>query len=187
MHPEYTPADIARFWKHVDRSNPDGCWPWIGQPSQSYPEFRAWYGPDGSRIRVNAHVASYEINVGPIPDGLFVCHTCDIPRCVRPDHLFLGTPLDNQRDMITKGRQVWTGATRPARGLFNGAYTKPERRPKGERHGCAILTADRVRALRHRASTTTLLQRQLAVEFGIAQGTVSAILRRRIWADLSDE
>lgn len=93
---------LDRFWENVQKSN-DGCWIWTASVS------RAGYGDiwvglrPGVRI-IKVHRLSWEIHYGPIPDGLFVCHRCDNPRCVRPDHLFLGTHTDNMRDASAKGR-----------------------------------------------------------------------------------
>jgi hypothetical protein len=87
-----------RFWNNVDKST-DGCWLWQGWlDSKGYGAIRV----NGSAIK--AHRLSYELHRGTIPDGLFVCHTCDVPRCVNPDHLFLGTAEDNVNDMMAKGR-----------------------------------------------------------------------------------
>ena len=57
-----------------------------------------------TRKSTTAHRIAYELYIGPIPQGLFVCHKCDTPLCVNPEHLFLGTPKDNIQDMIRKGR-----------------------------------------------------------------------------------
>ncbi len=89
-----------RFWEKVQKT--DGCWNWTGCVS----------GPEGKYGGINilgkkqkAHRVSYELNVGPIPGGLCVLHKCDNPKCVRPDHLFLGTKKDNSQDCIKKGRR----------------------------------------------------------------------------------
>lgn len=82
----------------------DGCWVW--QKSLTKKGYgRFWNGTKA----VKAHRASYELYVGKIPPTLFVCHKCDNPKCVRPDHLFLGTNRDNMIDMIQKGRNINKG------------------------------------------------------------------------------
>lgn len=88
----------SRFFKHVKKT--DGCWIWTGYCQKN--GYGTIHCGKGSIKR--AHRISYEIHCGKIPDGLYVCHKCDNPSCVRPDHLFLGTQLDNIRDCISKGR-----------------------------------------------------------------------------------
>lgn len=79
-----------------------GCWLWIGSLRD---KSRADYGAFLVNGRLQrAHRVSYALYKGPIPDGLFVCHHCDMPSCVNPDHLFLGTAGDNNADRTRKGR-----------------------------------------------------------------------------------
>src|SRR5678816_769446 len=102
-----------RFWKHVKRAQGDGCWIWTADKMTSQQKRRtqrgAGYGNfmiNGCTKRVFAHRFSWELHFGPIPPGMLVCHRCDNPSCVRPDHLFLGTHKDNTQDMIRKGRHA---------------------------------------------------------------------------------
>jgi hypothetical protein len=86
------------FLEQVTRST-EGCWIWNGgREKAGY----GWIFVRGKKMA--AHRLGYELFVGIIPSGLFVCHHCDNPPCVRPDHLFLGTRQDNFRDMRQKGR-----------------------------------------------------------------------------------
>jgi hypothetical protein len=106
-----------RFWSRVDKT--DGCWLWTGWTS------RFGYG----RIKRDnreclTHRVSWELTNGPIPDGMCVLHRCDVPACVRPDHLFLGTKTDNAADRTAKGRTHRHGATHCKRGhLFDETNT----------------------------------------------------------------
>ena len=97
-HVQRLPHDVdKRFWSRIQKT--DGCWNWTGALNTH------GYG----HMRVNSrqtpmHRLSWEKANGPIPDGLSVLHKCDNRRCVRPDHLFLGTQADNMQDKIAKGR-----------------------------------------------------------------------------------
>jgi hypothetical protein len=94
-----SPTTPAKFWALVKKG--DGCWLWQGAISELGYGYRG-----GGRNFIQAHCYSWEQANGPIPPGMFVCHDCDNPPCVRPDHLFLGTSADNNRDRHAKGRTV---------------------------------------------------------------------------------
>lgn len=112
---------VERFWQKVVKT--DGCWRWAGRNRHKF-----GYGIIGSnspkhlgRRGMEAHRLSWIIHFGQIPEGLSVLHKCDNPECTRPDHLFLGTTVDNLADMRRKGRE--------ARGETHGSRTHPESFP----------------------------------------------------------
>ncbi len=125
-----------RFWSYVNKT--DGCWLWIGNRCPK------GYGILAVKRRPKrAHRVSWEMHFGAIPEGLLICHRCDTPGCIRPDHLFIGTQQDNLDDMYQKGR----GPTGDKNGLRkhpearspgerNGSKTHPERVPRGDQHAC---------------------------------------------------
>ena len=92
---------IQLFFKHVDKTT--DCWLWIGArgglPPRQYGKF------NHSGTTKSAHRFSWEIHNGSIPRGMCVCHKCDVPLCVNPDHLFVGSHKDNMQDMLQKGRK----------------------------------------------------------------------------------
>lgn len=82
-----------------------GCWIWMAcLDGAGYGRIGVGSKRDGTKRALQASRASWMIHRGPIPKGLHVCHTCDVPACVNPDHLFLGTNKDNADDMVRKGR-----------------------------------------------------------------------------------
>lgn len=95
----FTEKTINRFWNFVNKQREHECWNWTAYKN------RDGYGnfADGKK-RWNAHRVSYIIANGEIPKGLCVCHKCDNPSCVNPDHLYLGTHKQNMNDMQIRGR-----------------------------------------------------------------------------------
>lgn len=89
-----------RFWAKVEKT--DGCWIWSGATNKSGPFGYGQFRIPGNRVP--AHRVAWEMIHGPVPEGLWVLHDCDMPKCVNPSHLFLGTAKDNAADMIAKGR-----------------------------------------------------------------------------------
>lgn len=144
------PSLEERFWRNVRKS--DGCWWWIGgKCSKGYGSIMA----DG-RI-AGAHRVAYELHIGPIPNGISVCHSCDNPACVNPSHLWLGTNLDNTRDRDRKGRGRWAG------NITNAHLS--ERDAKEIRKLCA----------------EGMQQKDCAALFGVHKATVNDLVLRKTW------
>lgn len=156
---------LKRFWSKVPYRG-EGCWPWTGNlDNWGYGRITIW--PFGMIV---ASRASWILHHGLIPEGLCVLHHCDNPPCVRPDHLWIGTHMDNQRDMIAKGRK----------------RTYVER---GQVHKNAKLDEETVRKILEAASNLDLSKRGwrpiLCKSFGITAANATAIVRRRTWKWLS--
>lgn len=88
-----------RFWEKVEKSK-NGCWNWIS--AKQYNGYGVFWVGNG--VSKKAHRISYEMKNGKIPDGMYICHKCDNPGCVNPEHLFVGTASDNAQDMSNKKR-----------------------------------------------------------------------------------
>jgi hypothetical protein len=147
----YGLTNEQRFWIYVQKG--PRCWEWTGFKNEK------GYGIINLRgERMMAHRMSYELEVGPIPNELYVLHHCDNPSCVKPKHLFIGTKADNNADMDAKGR-----ARRSA--------------PSGERNASAKLTGDDVRAIRASKESLGILSER----YGIAKANIWAARTRKTW------
>lgn len=157
-------SDLDRFHISYEVSE-TGCWHWIRARQKHCLPYGQFYvlTESGRRAVVGPHRWIYAHLHGPIPPGMLVCHRCDVPYCVNPDHLFLGTHLDNHRDRATKGR------SNPVRGEKNTNARLTE-----------AAVADIVR--RYIAGET---QKTLACEYGVGQQSISRAVTGARWKHLS--
>lgn len=155
LNPKRRPAlDQGAFLERVEFEPFGGCWLWSGSLNgNGYGHVR-----HGGRVLL-AHRLAWTIWRGAIPDGLFLCHKCDIRCCVNPDHLFLGTHAENMQDMWSKGRH---GANR------------------GEASHHAKLTEAQVGEIRS-ALAAGVPQREIAKDHGVTQSSISNIARGSTW------
>ncbi len=177
----FTPA---RFWARVDKRGPNECWPWLGGHDNGDGYGRAF---DGERTR-QAHDVAWELaNRRKLPKGKVVRHSCDNPPCCNPQHLLKGTPLDNVRDAIERGRNhipyvhSFVPLHRRPRGKRNGMHTHPESRLRGERSGNCKLTRVNVRRMR-RLRQKKHTYASIACKFGISISQVFRITQGESWS-----
>ena len=156
--------------------DPDACWGWSGAlDEKGYG--RIGRGGRGAGVCIASRV-SYERHIGPIPDGMWVLHSCDNPPCCNPRHLFLGDAVSNVADMDAKGRRVYVAAPR---GDLNPARRFPERLRRGESLHLSKLTEDDVRAIRAEYATGTISTVALGAKYGVNNTTIGYIVRRVTW------
>ena len=159
-----------RFWEKVDKRSgfgPNGdCWQWTSsRPGGRYGKFTMRRG-----VTQSAQVLAWELTIAPVPEGAFVCHRCDNPICVRPDHLFLGTAKLNSLDMSHKGRST-KGRKRPGTG------------PQGERNAKAKIDWPTVRAIRAEYGDGHRSHRALATKYGLGRSQIHNIVSGAQWVE----
>lgn len=143
------------FWSHVDRGEPGECWRWQSSTSES----------GHGRFHFYAHRFALLLQ-GEDIEGSLVCHRCDNPWCVNPDHLYVGTCSDNLKDMYERGQRDT---------------------PQGEEHPNAYLSEEDVREIQRRYADGGVTQGDLASEYGVHQTTVSRIVKGSMWPHLSED
>jgi len=147
-----------RFWPKVKKGRKNECWLWTASLNRGYGQLADRHG----KPPLKAHRVSWELVFGPIPEGLWVLHKCDNPRCVNPNHLFLGDQGTNMKDAASKNRL-------------------PGNRTKGSQHHRSKVTEEQVKEVRRLYETGEHTQAQLAASIGITQTQISNIVRRRVW------
>jgi len=168
-----SPEDISRFWSKVKKT--DDCWLWTGGLTKlGYGKFKC----QGKTVL--AYRASWIIHFGQIKSddshhGTCVCHKCDNPTCVNPNHLFLGSMADNIKDRDSKGRGKW------ASGENHHLKRHPENAPFGEKNARAKLTNEKVLKIRSDWATGEHTHLQLAKKYLVSEPTISYLVRRKTW------
>lgn len=170
-------CDIARFWKYVERKGSDDCWLWTGKSIvKGYGQIRV----SRHRITLRVHRLSWMLHAKTesIPAGMLVCHHCDTPLCVNPARLFLGTPEDNMRDKIRKGRDNSGRRSYRVRRLKRAKATGNS--PLGSNCPWAKLTECAVVEIRN-AFASGAKARAIAAEHNVSVQTVWSITSGRGW------
>jgi len=149
-----------RFMSKVSKDQ-CGCWIWTGSIRTASRANNLVYGSICLNGKVKlAHRASWEIHNGTIPDGKIICHSCDNPKCVNPEHLWVGTQKDNIQDAWRKGRGK--GNVLP-----------------GENHPNAKLTKLNVKEIRE----SDMIGIELAKKFNVSKATISMIKNNKLWRE----
>lgn len=161
---------LKRFWSKVEIKPDNECWIWRGKLDKSgYGEF---YFPYREGKHTRAHQVSWIIHFGLFEDKMSVCHICDNPSCVNPNHLFVGTQADNNADRDRKGRR---------RSRFLYGKDHPQHGTNSKFHK---LSENDVRKIRELRGKQTL--RETAEMFGVSHGLISNIYQGRKWSWLKN-
>lgn len=176
---------------------PNGCIEWTANVNKK--GYGRFY--DGQKM-VLAHRWSYGFFYGPLDESMLVCHCCDNPRCVNPDHLFLGTHADNVLDKVAKGRQARSKmlsermrkvASRGgnhysrrcpeklARGDGHGSRIHPDSVHRGDGHYLSKLTQENVETARLEYQSGGTSYRKLAVKYGVSHATIYSAIKGKTW------
>jgi len=145
---------VDRFKAFLGRPDKNGCINWQGVTCNGYGQI----SNKGKQLK--AHRVAWELKNGPIKKGYSCLHKCDNRSCVNVDHLFIGTQLDNMRDMIEKGRHKTV---------------------KGDDHPNAKLSKAKIKKIRQRYFRYGFTQLEISEEFGISRPLVSMIVNHKIW------
>jgi hypothetical protein len=152
-------TDLERLLSKTQIDPVTGCWNWTAsKDTHGYGHLR-----HQGRIRL-AHRFSYELHCGPVPEGMQVCHKCDNRVCLNPDHLFIGTWRDNMLDKLAKGRQS-------------------RARQYGNKNPAAKLSEADIIAIRR--AKGSVLQKDLALKYGVDRAHISQIQSGKRWGHLS--
>jgi len=178
-----------RFWSKIDKQpglGPKGdCWHWMAARTK----FGHGVFTEPPRRYIQSHRFMWKLKHGSIPEGAHILHRCDNPRCVKPDHLFIGDAIENMKDRMRKGRyatgkNAWSpnNLDKVARGERHGSRTHPEKVARGERNGNSKLDADKVDWIRSEIKRGRT-HRSIAEEIGVHRATVTSVNRGRNWKD----
>jgi DNA-binding XRE family transcriptional regulator len=206
-----------RFWSKVDKTDPDKCWWWVASIDvNGYGQFLVNKGQLGrtTTSMAKAHRVAWLLTRGDIPKGMYLCHTCDMPRCVNPAHLFLGTQKDNMRDCVDKNRHGFGRVGQPIyynikrlekifadhrNGVPLPEITKRHHISRShllrllKRHKLPLrdprrarqkLTTTEVAQIRHLYAMGTTSQTALGKRFGVTQAAIGLLVRGVNWPDL---
>ena len=163
--PALSKRDIAFFTLRFDVDTETGCWNWTGYITPRHQRAQFWL--DAEKRYICASRIAWTIYRGRFDVSLLVCHHCDNPKCVNPDHLFLGTQAENMQDCKRKGR----------------ISPPPRSDRRGEKAGTAKLTTRQALAIKRRLDAGELGYK-LAAEFGISTAQISRIRNGTRWAHI---